>query len=82
MSTAPSPEGRILAAAGTAPLRIREEQVPREGTHVRRAHRRARGADGSTHIWLARTRRIGTGEGSADLRFDRAVDAPPHEPVP
>ncbi len=37
----------------------------------------ARGADGSTYVWLARTRRIGTGEGSADLRFDRAVDAPP-----
>jgi|JI10StandDraft_1071094.scaffolds.fasta_scaffold01379_16 hypothetical protein len=75
--TVPSPAGRILATDGATPLRVREEQVPREGTHVRRGYRRARGADGSTYVWLARTRRTGTGEGSADLRFDRAVDAPP-----
>ncbi len=78
--TLPTPEGRILAAGGGTPLRVREEHVPREGTHVRRGYRRARGADGSTYVWLARTRRIGTGEGSADLRFDRAVEAPPHQP--
>ncbi|MBK9035475.1 MAG: hypothetical protein IPL61_30165 [Myxococcales bacterium] len=72
----PAPRGRVLTTDGTAPLRVREEYIPREGTQVRRGYRRARGSDGSTHVWLTRTRRVGTGEGSADLRFDRAVDAP------
>ena len=75
----PTAAGRILATEGTRPLRIREEQVPREGTHLRRVYRRARGSNGSTHVWLTRTRRVGTGEGSADLRFDNAVDAPRSE---
>ena len=72
----PTPAGRILATQDAKPPRVREEQVPREGTHIRRVYRRARGSNGSTHVWLTRTRRVGTGEGSADLRFDNAVDAP------
>lgn len=60
-----------------SPLRVREEQVPREGTRVSRIVRRARGADGATYVWVARTRGVGTGEGGAGLRYDRAVDAPP-----
>ena len=55
------------------PYRIREEQIPREGTRVSRLVRRARGADGTTHVWIARTRGVGTGEGSSGLVFDQAL---------
>lgn len=61
------------------PYRIREEQIPREGTGVTRLVRRARGADGTTPVWIARTRGVGTGEGSSGVTFDQAlpVDRPP-----
>jgi hypothetical protein len=72
-----TPRGRVLAgAAPGVALRLREEQVPREGTWVRRIVRRARGADGAVHVWVARTRGIGTGEGDAGLRYDRGVEGP------
>ena len=70
-----TPRGRILARpAPGSPLRVREEQVPREGTRVSRIVRRARGTDGASYVWVARTRGVGTGEGSAGLRYDRAID--------
>ncbi len=76
----PAPRGRILApqaiASGT-PYRVREEQVPREGTRITRIIRRSRGADGSTHVWLSRARSIGSGEGWSGLRFDLADTAEP-----
>ncbi|MEZ4401898.1 MAG: hypothetical protein R3B06_17850 [Kofleriaceae bacterium] len=76
-----TPRGRILASSSPGgPLRVREEQVPREGTRVSRIVRRARGTDGATYVWVARTRGVGTGEGSAGLRYDRALDAPPATP--
>ena len=34
----------------------------------------ARGTDGANYVWVARTRGVGTGEGSAGLRYDRAID--------
>ena len=40
---------------------------------VSRLVRRARGADGTTHVWIARTRGVGTGEGSSGLVFDQAL---------
>jgi hypothetical protein len=82
--TMPTPLGRVLEPssipAGT-PYRVREEEIPREGTRVIRKVRRTRGVDGATHVWVARARSIGTGEGWSGLRFDLAVPTtPPEEP--
>jgi hypothetical protein len=67
------PAGRILLPAGLADpevYRIREEEVLRSGVRVSRVPRRTRWIDGSTHLWVARTKRAGGGEGSSGLRFD------------
>lgn len=75
----PAPRGRILqpSSLAGAPYRVREEEVPREGRRVLRRARRARGVDGRTYVWVARARGVGTGEGYAGLRFDRAVETVP-----
>ncbi|WP_050024144.1 hypothetical protein [Verrucomicrobium sp. BvORR034] len=69
------PTGRILqpSSIGSEAYRIREEEVPREGLQVSRVMCRCRGSDGSTHLWVARRRQIGRGEGSSGLRYDLAV---------
>lgn len=66
----PEPAGRILAAAGTAPYRIREESVPRVGARVLREPVRSRWISGDTHFWIARRKLAGRGEGSSGLRYD------------
>jgi len=63
------PAGRILQGI----LQVREEEVPHAGVEVSRVVRRSRWIDGSTHLWIARRKRAGTGEGSSGLRFDVAV---------
>ena len=72
------PAGRILAPSSLEgkPYRIREEEVPREGLKVSRVICRTRGSDGSTHLWIARRKQIGRGEGSSGLRFDVATNTP------
>ncbi|MFN0248731.1 MAG: hypothetical protein ACKV2T_17715 [Kofleriaceae bacterium] len=77
----PSPRGRILApsALDNGPYRVRDTQIPREGTRVLRRVRRARDAAGGTHIWLSRARSVGTGEGSSGLRWDVAISTVPPE---
>lgn len=71
------PLGRILKPDLPAqlgqPYHIREEEVPREGTRVRRVTFRARWTDGRTYLWISRCRAIGLGEGSSGLRFDQAI---------
>lgn len=52
------------------PLRIEEEEVPREGAVVTRAFQFARWFDGRSLLWLGRRKRSGRGEGSSGLRFD------------
>jgi hypothetical protein len=78
--TMPAPLGRILeptsVPTGTS-YRVREEQIPREGRRVIRHVRRARGADGATHVWVARATGVGQGEGWSGLRYDLAVPAEP-----
>jgi len=68
----PEPLGRILA--GTPPLFIAEEEIPRSGRIVRRNFQRARWIDGGTFLWIGRESLIGRGEGSSGLAFDN-VDA-------
>jgi hypothetical protein len=52
------------------PLRIEEEEVPREGAVVERAFSYARWFDGRALLWLGRRKRAGRGESSSDLRYD------------
>jgi hypothetical protein len=52
------------------PLRIEEEEVPREGAIVERAFQYARWFDGRSLLWLGRRKTAGRGEASSDLRFD------------
>ena len=52
------------------PLRIEEEEVPREGAIVERAFQYARWFDGRSLLWLGRRKTTGRGEASSDLRFD------------
>lgn len=66
------PAGRILQPAAV-PYRIAEEEVPRAGTSVVRLSCRSRWIDGSTHLWIARRKSAGAGEGSSGLRYDLAL---------
>lgn len=69
----PEPRGKILSPSTlNASYRLREEEVPREGTRVTRSLRLSRWTDGSTHLWIGRRRSVGGGEGWAGLRFDAA----------
>ena len=51
-------------------LRLYEEEVPRGGVSVTRRWERARGADGSVHLWMARRKRPGRGDRASGLKFD------------
>ena len=61
--------GRILNP-DTKSLKLFEEEIPREGVRVTRHYQLARWHDGSTHLWIGRRKKAGTGEGSSGLRFD------------
>ena len=61
------PLGRLLSYPA---LTLFSEEVPREGVHLERRYRFARGPDGSTHVWIGRRRATGRGEGRSGLRFD------------
>ena len=65
--------GRILNP-DTNSLKIFEEEIPREGVRVTRHYQLARWQDGSTHLWIGRRKKAGTGEGSSGLRFDLLDD--------
>ncbi len=69
-----APLGRILnpSTLGGSPYRIPDEEVPRIGTRVSRVTCVSRWIDGSNHIWIARRKSAGAGEGSSGLRFDTA----------
>jgi hypothetical protein len=67
-----APAGRILRPTNTPDgrYRLREEEVPREGVRVARVIQRARWADGSTHLWMRRTKTVETREERSGLLFD------------
>lgn len=72
------PRGRVLnpsAVAAGERYRINEEEVTRSGTRVLRAAHRTRWLDGGTHVWVARRRRAGMGEGASGLRYDIVEEA-------
>ena len=51
-----------------------EEEVPRAGARVNQAYQRTRWTDGRVVLWLGARKRIGRGEGSSGLAFDRLVE--------
>jgi hypothetical protein len=66
-TAAGGPLGRLLRYPGLA---IFLEELPRQGVHLERRYRAARGPDGSTHVWIGRRRSTGRGEGRSGLQFD------------
>jgi len=79
------PAGRILRPERLETpgvYKIREEEVPRTGVRVSRLVRRTRWIDGSTHLWIARAKTAGGGEGSSGLRFDLAIPRGPAASAP
>ncbi len=63
-----APLGRILEPGQD--LTIYDHEVPRSGIRVSRRYRYARGSGGSVHLWAARDKTVGKGQGSSGLRFD------------
>jgi hypothetical protein len=53
---------------------LHEEEVPRAGIRVSQAYQRTRWTDGRVMVWLGARKRIGRGEGSSGLLFDRLVE--------
>ena len=70
------PRGTLLrsdlrqSAESEPPLRIEEEEVPREGVVVTRSFQFGRWFDGRSLLWVGKRKRPGRGEGSSGLRFD------------
>jgi hypothetical protein len=67
------PRGVLLR--GAAPMRLQEEEVPREGVLVRRVGALARRGDGSRARWMTRRVGLGRGEASSAPGFDAVVPA-------
>ena len=61
-------QGRFLTGPGVPVIAL--DEVPRDGVHLVRRFRCARGPDGSVHLWVGRSRNTGKGEGRSGLRFD------------
>jgi hypothetical protein len=61
-----APKGRVLPGV----KELREQEIPRIGVRITRVANRSRWLDGSTHLWIARRKTSGRGEGSSGLRFD------------
>jgi hypothetical protein len=68
------PKGELLQRR--RPMLVEEEEVPRGGATLERRWQVARWSDGSVHVWLQRSKRLGHGERSSGLRWDTLVDAP------
>ena len=71
------PAGRILKPTRIIadPYLLREEELGKAGVTVRRVMNRARGADGSTYVWISRTKSAGVPDaGRSGLRFDALIN--------
>lgn len=60
------PQGRMLTEESTMFL----EEIPREGVHLERRYRWARGVGGTGFLWIGRLRTTDRGEGRSGLKFD------------
>lgn len=73
--TSHQPNGKLIPA--TEPMRIFEQEVPREGLQLVRRYRFSRTADGGSLLWCGRMKTPGKGEGSSGIRFDYVDDVDP-----
>jgi hypothetical protein len=64
-----APQGLLLRGQNGV-FEVEENEVPRAGVVLTRSFQMARTADGQRLLWLGRTKRVGSGEGSSALRFD------------
>lgn len=71
------PRGKILRPGldeePPQPYFINEEEVQKAGEIVTRTYQRTRWWDGRIYTWLGRRKRIGRGQGSSGLEFDRIL---------
>jgi hypothetical protein len=67
--------GNCLLSSRSAPLRLAEEEIPRDGALVTRSFQSARWFGGRSFLWLGRAKRAGRGEGSSGLTYDTAESA-------
>lgn len=70
-SVALQPKGRILTERD--PLRLEEEEVPRDGTEVVRTFQLTRWSNGRYAMWSGRYRSTGAGEGRSNFRSDVVI---------
>ncbi len=70
-SVALQPKGRILTERD--PLRLEEEEVPRDGTEVVRTFQLTRWSNGRYAMWSGRYRTTGAGEGRSNFRSDVVI---------
>ncbi len=66
-----NPKGRVLTAED--PLRLEEEEVPRDGTEVIRTFQLTRWSNGRYILWSGRKRTTGAGEGRSSFRTDVVI---------
>jgi hypothetical protein len=59
--------GAILSGP---PLKLYDEELPREGARIVRGYQCTRWIGGQTVLWLALRKSVGRGEGASGLRFD------------
>lgn len=50
---------------------VHEEEIPRAGARVSQCYQRTRWTDGRVVLWLGAAKKLGRGEGSSGLEFDR-----------
>jgi hypothetical protein len=67
------PEGVLMTTASEEPLRLHEEEVPREGSLIERTIQYTRWLNGQRFLWVGRRKRVGKGEGSSSLRYDVSI---------
>ena len=70
-TTAPEAEGELLGAIGD--FRVHEEEIPRSGATITRAHQLTRWYGGGRVLWLGRRKRAGAGEVRSSLEFDQLL---------
>ena len=75
MPASKGPLGRVLSEQ-PAPYYLDEEEIPRSGIVVQRGFSRARWLNGSTFLWIGRSKSTGKGEAWSNLKFDQIEDIP------
>jgi hypothetical protein len=67
------PRTQILGPGYPSPYFVHEEEVPRTGVEIVQTYQRTRHHGGRPIVWCGRSKRMGRGEGSSGLAFDRII---------